>query len=64
MRPSAATCGKSDVARIGTWEQVRHFLHGLVWFGISLPQFSSDLLQIFIEYSLIYSTWCCVEFSQ
>ena len=30
MCPPAATCGKSDRARIGTWEQVGQFLHGLL----------------------------------
>ena len=28
MCPPAATCGKSDRARIGTWEPVWQFLHG------------------------------------
>ena len=30
MCPPAATCGESDWARIGTWEQVGQFLHELI----------------------------------
>ena len=39
MCPPAATCGKSDRARIGTWKQIGQFLHGAINnFAISINQ--------------------------
>ena len=32
MCPTATTCGKSDRARIGTWEQVEQFLNMIFYF--------------------------------